>query len=384
MADVLGPVCGESRSGGLIMTTSRMTLRRADVRAVVVPLRHPIIAAIGRFDHWPLVLVDLEMADGVVGSSYIAPYRAKSLPVVVSELRDLFDGLAGRDIAPGDAFNSAMKSLNVIGVSGISTIAASAIDMAAWDALAKIAGIPLSRLLGGSVGPVRAYNSNGLWRHEVSTLASEAAALAGEGGFTALKMRLGNVHLRDDLAAIDAVRQGIGDDVDLMVDFNQALGLGDALRRCHELDEQDLYWFEEPIAYDNVRGYAQLAQKIRTPLQAGENYYGARDLLKFLDSGGVHYAMGDLMRIGGVTGWMQTAALAAAAGIQFSNHLYPEFAAHLLRVTPSAHWLEWVDWACPILATPLQPERGMVTAPDQPGAGLAWDEKAVEKYAVQI
>ena len=362
----------------------RITLRSATVRAVVVPLRRPIIADIGRFDQWPLVLVDLEVADGVVGSSYIAPYRAAALPAVVAELRDLLDAMTAREVAPGDFFESAMKSLNVIGVAGVSTIALSAIDMALWDALAKVAGLPLARLLGGTIGPVRAYNSNGLWRHEVSSLAAEAKGLMDEGGFTALKMRLGNEYLRDDLAAIDAVRQGVGSDIDLMVDFNQALGLGDAMRRCHELDEQGLYWFEEPIAYDNLRGYAQLASKVRTPLQAGENYYGARDLLNFLDSGGVHYAMGDLMRIGGVTGWMRTVGVAAAAGIQFSNHLYPEFAAHLLRVTPTAHWLEWVDWAHPILATPLQPEAGMVAAPDVPGAGLSWDEPAVKKYAVQL
>lgn len=366
------------------MTDQRMTLRRNSVRAVVVPLRHPIIAAIGRFDQWPLVLIDLEMADGVVGSCYIAPYRAKSLPTVVAELRDLLGALCGRCVAPGDAFAAALSSLNVVGVSGVSTIAASAVDMALWDALAKTAGLPLARLLGGSVGPVRAYNSNGLWRHEISTLGQEAKNLVDEGGFTALKMRLGNVHLHEDLAAVDAVRQGIGMGVDLMVDFNQALGLGDAIRRCHELDEQNLYWFEEPIAYDNVRGYAQLAQKVRTPLQAGENFYGARDLLNYIDRGGVHYAMADLMRIGGVTGWLQTAGVAAAAGVQLSNHLYPEFAAHLLRVTPTAHWLEWVDWACPIQATPVQPSAGTLTAPDQPGAGLVWDETAVTKYAVQI
>ena len=129
----------------------------------------------------------------------------------------------------------------------------------------------------------------------------------------------------------------------------------------------------EAITYDNIRGYAQLAQQVRTPLQAGENCYGPRDLLKALTSGGTNYAMGDLMRIGGVTGWMQTAAIAAAAGVQFSNHLYPEFAAHLLRITPTAHWLEWVDWACPILAAPVEPHAGTVTAPDRPGAGLIWD-----------
>ena len=360
------------------------TLERATVRAVEVPLRRPVIADIGRFDTWPLVLLDLETTDGVIGSSYIAPYRTSAVPAVVAELRDLLDNVVSHTVAPGDAFAAALKSLNVVGVNGISTISASAIDMALWDALAKRADLPLARLLGGSIGPVRAYNSNGLWRHDVSTIAAEARSLADEGGFTAMKLRLGNAHLSNDVAAIDAVRQGVGADIDLMVDFNQALGLGDAIRRCHELDEQGLYWFEEPIAYDNLRGYAQLAQQVHTPLQMGENYYGPRDLLNFVAVGGVHYAMGDLMRIGGVTGWMRTAGVAYAAGIQFSNHLYPEFAAHLLRVTPSAHWLEWVDWACPILSNPLEPREGTVTAPDVPGAGLVWDEVAIKKYAIQI
>lgn len=366
------------------MVSDVTTLERATVRAVEVPLRRPVIADIGRFDTWPLVLLDLETTDGVIGSSYIAPYRASAVPAVVAELRDLLDSVVSRTVAPGDAFGAALRSLNVVGVNGISTISASAIDMALWDALAKRAGLPLARLLGGSIGPVRAYNSNGLWRHEVSTIAAEARSLADEGGFTAMKLRLGNEHLADDVAAIDAVRQGVGADIDLMVDFNQALGLGDAIRRCHELDEKGLYWFEEPIAYDNVCGYAQLAQQVHTPLQMGENYYGPRDLLNFIAVGGVHYAMGDLMRIGGVTGWMRTAGVASAAGIQFSNHLYPEFAAHLLRVTPSAHWLEWVDWACPILSTPLEPQHGTVTAPDVPGAGLVWDEVAIKKYSIQI
>jgi len=365
------------------MTTS---LRLKSVRSccVIVPLRRPVIAGIGRFDRWPLVLVDVETSGGIVGSSYVAPYRASAVPSVMAEIRDLADTLKDAPVAPFDAFETAMKGLNVIGVSGVSTIATSALDMALWDALAKAAGLPLAAFLGGTLGPVRAYNSNGLWRHDVSTIASEAKELRKEGGFSAMKLRLGNIHLKDDVAAIRAVRDGVGADVDLMVDFNQALGLGDAIRRCHELDDQGLYWFEEPIAYDNVRGYAQLARQVRTPLQMGENYYGPRDLFTFLAAGAVHYAMADLMRIGGVTGWLRAANLAGAAGVQLSNHLYPEICAHLLRVTPTAHWLEWVDWASPILAEPMQPTNGQVTAPDRPGSGIAWDEKNVGKYAVEM
>jgi mandelate racemase len=353
-------------------------------RAVNVPLRRPVIADIGRFDQWPLVLIDVETGGGIVGSSYVAPYRASAVPSVIDEIHDLVETFKNGPVAPFDIFEAAVKRLNVIGVSGVSTIAISALDMALWDALAKAAGQPLALYLGGTIGPVRAYNSNGLWRHEVSTIASEAKALQIEGGFSAMKLRLGNVHLQDDLAAIRAVREGVGEKIDLMVDFNQALGVGDAIRRCHELDDEGLYWFEEPIAYNNVRGYSQLASKVRTPLQMGENYYGAGDFFAFIAAGAVHYAMADLMRIGGITGWLRAANLAAAAGVQLSNHLYPEICAHLMRVTPTAHWLEWVDWASAILAEPMQPVGGQLTAPDRPGCGIAWDEKSVSKYAVAI
>ncbi|WP_213775785.1 enolase C-terminal domain-like protein [Bradyrhizobium sp. dw_78] len=368
---------------GGTLSTSALTLKRLNVRAVVVPLRRPVIAGIGRFDQWPLVLVDLETDGGVVGHSYIAPYRTAAVPSIVAELADLANTLHGRSVAPFDAYERDLTALNVVGVTGVSMIATAAIDMAAWDALAKQAGLSLAVLLGGSIGPHRAYNSNGLWRHEVSTLAKEATDLLQEGGFSAMKLRLGNIHLKDDLAAIAAVREGVGSDIDLMVDFNQALGLGDAIRRCHELDEQGLYWFEEPIAYDNLRGYVQLAQQVRTPLQMGENYYGPRDLFTFLSAGAMHYAMADLMRIGGVTGWLRAAHIASAAGIQFSNHLYPEFSAHLMRVTPTAHWLEWVDWATPILAEPMQPVDGQLTPSASPGAGVSWNETAVAKYLVR-
>src|SRR5260370_33899370 len=124
-------------------------------------------------------------------------------------------------------------------------ITVSGLDMAAWDALAKAAGMPLAVLLGGSTGPVPAYNSNGLWLTEVAGLGDDARALVAEGGFKGLKLRLGRDGLADDLAAIEAVRVAVGADIRLMVDFNQGLSLGDALHRCHALDGQEIYWFEE-------------------------------------------------------------------------------------------------------------------------------------------
>jgi len=242
--------------------------------------------------------------------------------------------------------------------------------------------MPLARFLGGSVGPVPAYNSNGLWLTPLDQLAAEAAALVAEGDFTGVKLRLGRDRLADDLRAIAAVREGAGAAVKLMCDFNQGLSLGDALVRCHALDNQGLYWFEEPTTYDNIPGYAQLARELKTPVQLGENFYGPRQLYQPVLAGAGDYVMHDLMRIRGVTGWLRAAAITGAAGMPMSTHLYPEIAAHLMRVTDTAHWLEWQDWADPILREPFALKDGQLMVPDRPGQGIEWDEKAGAKFAM--
>lgn len=302
------------------------------------------------------------------------------MPSIVSVILALADMRKGQPLRPQDDFALARKALNLIGNEGVAMIATSGLDMAAWDALAKAAGLPLAVMLGGAVGSVPAYNSNGLWLSPVDTLADDAAALVSEGGFSGLKLRLGRERLADDLAAIDAVRSAAGDNIKLMVDFNQGLSLGDALRRCHALDRAGLYWLEEPIAYDNLAGYAQLARELRTPVQLGENFYGPRAMHQALAMQAGDYVMPDLMRIGGVTGWLRAAALAGAAGVEMSSHLYPEYSAHLLRVTETAHWLEWQDWADPVLAQPFKVTHGRVEIPNRPGAGIEWNEDALRKY----
>jgi mandelate racemase len=358
----------------------KLSFKSIDVRTVSVPLRRPVISKVGSFDRWPLILIDLYTSEGVVGRSYLEPYLQHSMRAIVPIISDLAAALAGKPLAPLDAFQSGRRSLNLIGNEGIAMIAVSGVDMAIWDALAKAAGLPLARLLGGTPGLVPAYNSNGLWLTEVASLADEAAALIAEGGFSALKLRLGRENLADDLAAIRAVRDGAGDNVKLMVDFNQGLSLGDALRRCHALDGQGLTWFEEPVAYSNLTGCAQLARELATPVQIGENFYGPRAMYDAIREKACDYVMPDLMRIGGVSGWLRAAPIAAAAGIEVSTHLYPEVSAHLMRVTETAHWLEWQDWVDPIMQEPFRVKDGFIEIPDRPGTGIAWDEVAVARY----
>lgn len=358
----------------------KLTLKSVEVRAVAVPLRRPVVSKVGLFSEWPVILIDLKTEQGVIGRSYLEPYLKNAARSVVPIIEDLAAAYSGKALAPLDVFQISRRSLNLIGYEGVTMIAVSGFDMAIWDALAKAAGVPLAVLLGGSCAPVPAYNSNGLWLIDVERLTAEAHELVAEGGFKGLKLRLGRERLADDLAAIREVRAGAGADIKLMVDFNQGLTLGDALQRCHALDDQGLYWFEEPITYDNIAGYAQLARELDTPLQIGENFYGPRALDQAIRAKACDYVMPDLMRIGGVSGWLRAAPIAAAAGIQVSTHLYPEVAAHLMRVTETAHWLEWQDWADPILKEPFTVKDGLIQIPDRPGIGIEWDEAAVQRY----
>ncbi len=366
------------------MQTPSLTFKSIQARPVVLKLKRPVVARIATITDWPLILIDLQTEEGIVGRCYLEPYIVKSMRYLVPALHDLGDLLKGKRIAPLELYDAARKSLHFVGYEGLSMIAVSGLDMAAWDALAKAANMPLCVLLGGTVGPVKAYNSNGLWLKDSDAVAAEAVELREEGGFTGLKLRLGREHIRDDLKTIKAVRKAVGDDMQLMVDFNQGLNMAEALERCHAIDDLGLAWIEEPIVYDNLDGYVQLAAELKTPLQIGENFYGPRELHKALQKKACDLVMPDFMRIGGVTGWLRAAAIAGAAGVPMSTHLYPEVAAHVMRVTETAHWLEWQDWADPILQKPYEIKDGLLHIPDAPGVGLEWNEDAVAANLVTL
>jgi len=170
------------------------------------------------------------------------------------------------------------------------------------------------------------------------------------------------------------------DDVTLVADYNQGLTLGEALDRCRVLDAEGLSWIEEPLRYDDLDGHARLAADLATPVMLGENFYGPRAMYEAIRSRACDLVMPDLMRIGGVTGWLQAAAIADVTGLPMSSHLYPEVSGHLLRVTPTGQWLEWQDWAHPVLARPFDVRAGQLHLPDVPGNGLEWDEGAVAHF----
>ncbi|MGA2136563.1 MAG: enolase C-terminal domain-like protein, partial [Bryobacteraceae bacterium] len=140
-------------------------------------------------------------------------------------------------------------------------------------------------------------------------------------------------------------------------------------------------WIEEPTLAHDYQGHAHIAREIRTPIQCGENWWGVRDMQHAVDARASDYMMPDVMKIGGVTGWMRAAALGEVHSIRLSNHLWPEISAQLLWATPTAHWLEYADWWNVVLQEPLRVEKGRACIEGVVGTGVEWHEPAVSRYA---
>jgi mandelate racemase len=330
----------------------------------------------------PLLLLDLETTEGVTGRAYIFCYTPIAVGMIARVLEESLGVVKGDRVAPLRIGTKLERHFRLIGATGIISMALAGLDVACWDALAVAAGLPLVKFLGGTLKPVPTYNSNGLGLMSPNACADEAEELL-EGGFRAVKLRLGYPTLDEDLAAIRAVSGRLPAAVELMVDYNQALAVDEALRRGRAIDGERLAWIEEPIRHDDYAGCAKLAQELATPIQIGENFAGPQAMAAALAAGAADFMMPDLCRIGGVTGWQQAASLAAAGGIRLSSHLFPEASVHLLAASPTSHWLEYVDWASPILSEPLRVVDGSVTPPDHPGTGVAWNEEAVARYRIE-
>jgi mandelate racemase len=335
----------------------------------------------GRITRAPLLLIDVETEEGVTGRSYLWSYFRQAMPAIASILQAVEECAKGDRATPQELWQKLNARFALIGVQGVVRMAMAGFDVACWDAAAIAAGMPLARMVGAEPRNIPAYNSCGLGLMPLDELADEAEQLLANG-FRAMKLRLGYSTLKEDIAAVRAVKKRIPANVALMVDYKQALTLDAALDRGRALDQEDIYWLEEPIRHDDYAGAAALKRALDVPIQIGENFSLPAGMRTALDTKCCNYVMPDLERIGGVTGWLSAAALAAERQIKMSSHLYSEASAHLLAATPTCHYLEYVDWADKVVQEPLKIVDGHAVIPDTPGSGVVWINSAVERYRV--
>jgi mandelate racemase len=348
------------------------------VRAVRVPMTEPHRTASGVVGESPLVLVDVGTDEGVAGHGMVFTYTPAALGPTAELIRNLEPLVKGEALAPAELEQKLARRFRLLGTQGLVGIALAAIDMALWDALARVHGVSLVRLLGGVEKPLRPYGAVGYDGVAGSAAAAEQLA---KRGFTGLKAKIGYPTVGEDVAVVRAMRKAAGDDIAIMVDYNQCLTPAEAVERVRYLDEEGLAWVEEPTLAHDYAGHALVARAARTPIQCGENWWGTLDMQHAIDAQASDLVMPDVMKIGGVTGWLRAAALAQARGLPVSNHLWPEISARLLCCTPTAHWLEYADWWNPILSEPLEVQNGVAEVSRSTGTGITWNEDAVSRFA---
>ncbi|MDA1331735.1 MAG: mandelate racemase [Proteobacteria bacterium] len=360
-----------------------ITIAGFRARPVATPIKYPPRPASGSIDTASLVLIDIETNEGITGHTYLFTFSKSMLKPTVDCFNAVCELIVGDTVSPLDIEGKLRRQFTLYDAHGILGQVLAGIDMAVWDIFAKSLELPLAAALGGSPTSIQAYNSCGLWTNETAdTLPKQAQELIRSGDYKAVKMRIGRPDFNLDLAAIRAVKKEIGDDIGLMADINQSLSLNEAIKRCQALDYEGLYWIEDPIRHDDYEGCAKVRVSIDTPIQIGENLLNSLEMKKAIDAEAGDFYMPDVQRIGGVTGWLRAAALAQVNALDLSSHLFPEISCHLLSISPTRHWLEYVDWGASVMQEPIKIVNGMAITPDRPGIGISWDEKVVKQYLV--
>ncbi|WP_299205676.1 enolase C-terminal domain-like protein [uncultured Tateyamaria sp.] len=355
-----------------------MRIERIKARAVMAPLAVPITTAQASIPAAPLVLVDVETDQGVTGSAYIFGYTPLMLKPLVAFLTDLSETLAGSSAYPAGVGRQTAAQFRLLGQQGMVGMALAGLDLALWDAQGKAADLPVCALFGAQPRPLPCYDSQGLFvpgRDEGLIEASLAR------GFKAIKVKLGFPRVAEDVAALRVVRDMIGPERQLMLDYNQAFDAPEAIARIRVLEEAglDLTWVEEPVPAEDLAGYRSVRTAVSTAIQSGENWWHPADAARMIAA--TDYAMPDMIKIGGLSGWFRAAAIAEAAGVPVSSHLFVEASAHALAATTNAHLLEWLDVAGGVMTEPYAVENGCVTARG-PGLGITWDEDKIARHLV--
>lgn len=318
-----------------------------------------------------ILLLELETNTGQIGVGYQL-FLWDGFITTRACLEEVFlPRLIGRDPRDVEAiWQDNWQACYADGRGGFALLALSAIDVALWDLLGQIAGLPLYRLWGGSCQAIPCYGS-GCWRG----LGGEGMVAKGQrlvaAGYRAIKMQAGHVFSADeDVANLRAMRATLGPDIDIMIDANMAWSADEALSIGHRLQEDAPYWLEEPVAAHDIDGYFRLAEALsRTRIVGGENHFTRFELRPFFRRPGIPILQPDVAR-GGLTELRKIATVADTFGMRLAPHLYPELMVHLLCAIPNGEVLEDMQLLDDIWVDPPRVEAGMLRPPERPGHGL--------------
>ncbi|WP_028933354.1 mandelate racemase/muconate lactonizing enzyme family protein [Pseudonocardia spinosispora] len=355
----------------------------AEAYLVDVPVETVRTDAMQSFIKQETLFVELACDDGMAGTGYSYTIGTGGR-AVLSMLRDhLLPELLGRDARNVEGtWRALYDSTRATSVGAITALAMAAVDLALWDLRCLRAGEPLWRLAGGFRDSVPLYDTEGGWLQLDADELVSSALEAREQGWKGVKLKVGRPTGVEDAARVRAVREAIGDDMDIMVDANQSMTAPEAIRRAALLEPYDVAWFEEPLPADDVAGHERLAASTRIPVAVGESMYSIGHFREYLHRGAAGIVQVDVARIGGITPWLKVAHLAEAFNVQVCPHFLMEIHVSLVAAVPNGRYVEHIPQLRAITTDQLSIVDGHAVAPDRPGLGIAWDRDRVDDHRV--
>jgi L-alanine-DL-glutamate epimerase-like enolase superfamily enzyme len=314
-------------------------VRRLEAAAYTIPTETAEGDGTLAWNSTTLVVVEAT-AGAATGLGYT--YADKScVPLITGKLAPV---VCGRDAPDVPATREAMRrEIRNLGRPGLVSCALSAVETALWDLAARLANLPLCRLLGRAVDEVPVYGSGGFTTFDDEQLRAQLRGWL-DAGFPRVKIKIGESRGTDvdrDLSRIALTRKEIGDSTELYVDANGGYTAGQAIRVGRAMAEHDVRWFEEPVSSDDLPGLRRVRDALDLDVAAGEYGYDLVYFHRMLAAGSVDCLQVDATRCGGYSEWLRAAALAAARNLEVSGHCAPNLTAHVAAATPNLRHLEW-------------------------------------------
>jgi L-alanine-DL-glutamate epimerase-like enolase superfamily enzyme len=361
-----------------------MKITRVTTRVLSTPADNPLVVGLPRpTDTREFVALELGTDQGLVGVgvTFFGGALTKSLRAAVDAFGEL---VIGDDPTQVEAIAAKLRrAAGNAGPGGVFTLALSAIDTACWDLRGKAVGQSVGALLGGLRDRAPVYASGALMRPHPVTYLADAGPRLRDLGFRQMKMQCGSEPtVAASIERVRVVREAIGPDIDLMCDINQLWSVNHAIEVGTRLEPYHLFWLEDPVAHDDYAGLARVADRLATPIAAGEYHYGIVPFRHMLEARSIDIVMIDLVRVGGITQWMKVAGMAEAFNLPVVSHLLPEIHVHLIAAIPNGLTVEYMPWTIGLWEETPRIEGGQIVVPPGPGLGLAFDPAAIKRYQV--